>query len=198
MALRASREAGEDCVGAHEMGALNEQWVHSYVGFGINRYLASSYKGDFDRPFVTYELSVNWLDYFLDRRRPGPLPTGLSEKSRFDICVWSKGFKPVGLVEIKDEPIMQEYSRGRDPEKISSALRKFPSLKWGIFLFSVRVSDERRHDQISHIDEKIRLVCETSDEWSGYTRSRLIKGPFDKLSGQKVRWAALVYRAASH
>lgn len=131
--------ADEDKLSAHEIELLNEQWVQSYVGDAISRHLRHIHGEDHGRPFVTYETSVAWLEHFFGQpRRPGRIAGKLSDRQRFDITVWPADRAPIGLIEIKNEPIMSAYSRTADSEKLVGALRRWKSLRWGMFLFCAR------------------------------------------------------------
>jgi hypothetical protein len=135
----ATIDAEDDRLSAREVGLLNEQWIQSYVGDAISRYLRHMHGEEHAKPFVTYETTVAWLEHFFgETRGPGRIAGKLSDRQRFDITVWPANRAPVGLIEIKNEPIMSAYSRTADSQKLAGALRRWGTLRWGIFLFCVR------------------------------------------------------------
>ena len=116
---------------------LNEHWCQSYVGIAINERLREQY-GYHDDAFVTFETSVAWIEKYTAARRRGRKPGNLTDRQRFEILVWSKGGVPAGIVEVKDDPVMQAYFCQADPKKLEAALKRWAEIRWGIFLFSVR------------------------------------------------------------
>jgi len=158
-AVQATLDSGEDRTSVKDLGLLNEQWVQSYVGDAISRHLQAVYGPEKTQPFVTYETNAAWIDYFAAERSSGPYAKGLGDKSRFDLTVWGRNRTIEGLIEIKDQPVMETYSRARDPKKIMAALRKWPNLKWGLFLFSVRATDHYDDEKMDlHLNNKISKV----------------------------------------
>lgn len=160
VALEAARQGSVDCdesdLNAKDVGLLNEQWTQSYVGDAISRYLRSFYQAEGGRPYVTYETTVSWLEYFFDQKRsPGPVPGKLSDRRRFDLSVWSKSGKAIGVIEIKNEPLMSGYSKSNDPGKIVGALRRWQNLQWGMFIFCVRNNTKKEGSVLAkHLKER--------------------------------------------
>ena len=192
---RATVNSEEHDLTVKEMGLLNEQWTQSYVGDAISRELRRIFGGDGDRPFVTYETSVSWLDHFFKKHRgPGRIPGGLSERQRFDITVWPMKRPPLGLIEIKNEPIMSAYSRRSDAKKLHGALRRWTSLRWGIFLFCTRNNTSKKGDAVCEHLEKlaedtfsaIREVIGKSAHISTET-SKMVR-----QEGRQMMWAGVI------
>lgn len=138
-ACSAAYDAGRHDLRPNELKLLNEQWTHSYVGIAINDELRRRHQSD--SSFITFETSVGWMEEICGvEGRAGRPPGVLSPRQRFDLVVWSKGGSPVGLVETKDQPLISNYAQTADPKKICGALRRWPSLRWGAFLLSLRAS----------------------------------------------------------
>ncbi len=157
----ASYEANESDLTTKQIGMLNEQWVHSYVGHAISDHLLASYKikEEDRRPFVTYETSAGWLNDICHDISPGPYANGLKPGNRFDLAVWSKGDRLAGLIEIKHQPIMQKYASVHDCEKLMAGLRKWGDMRWGMFLYSVRASKDCDGAELdAHLSKKADKV----------------------------------------
>jgi hypothetical protein len=196
-ACRASWEADHHTQSSRERLLLNEQWAQSYIGFDLNDLLRERYASR-EGGYVTFETCVNWLEGFIgEERGPGRIAGSLRSRQRFDIVLWSKGGRPAAVIEIKDQPVMQSYSRLADPLKLCGALRRWPSLRWAMFLFSVRtvaggtkaeVNDRLRRkagEVFAAIEVELpgRVTCK---------RSLAVPG-----QGSKLLWAGAVFRERS-
>lgn len=193
-ANQATIDSDEHNLSVCELGQLNEQWIHSYVGYAISRHLQVEYGGDDRLPFVTYETSVSWLEYFFDQKRSsGPIRGRLSDRRRFDITVWSRDRKAMGLIEIKYQPIMSTYSRTTDPEKLLGALRRWDSLRWGMFLYCTRNNSGRDGEELlKHLKESSKRTFHVIEKaLSG--RARLSYRASDVDEAQAL-WAAVLIR----
>lgn len=191
---QATIDSDEHDLSARELGLLNEQWIHSYVGDAISRHLQAAYDGAHCRPFVTYETSVSWLEYFIDQERTrGRIPGKLSDRRRFDLTVWSRDRQAMGLIEIKYQPIMSTYSRTSDPEKLLGALRRWDSLRWGMFLYCTRNNSGRDGEKLlKHLKESSKRTFNLIEEaLSG--RARLSYKVSDVIERQAL-WAAVLVR----
>jgi hypothetical protein len=114
---------------------------------------------------------------------------------RFDIVVWSKGGSVAGLIEIKDQPVMQNYTQIADPKKICDALRRWPDVRWGLFLFSVRSSGASRGEAIAL---ELRRKCEAVfSSISAKFPKNVTKTRILGVSGRdsKLAWGGVVLRA---
>jgi hypothetical protein len=159
-AQRALLEAELDQVGSAANTTRNEPWFHTYIGFGLNDFLRRSFIGDANDFFVTFETSVSWINgfYGLKRPPPGRPPGALTGGQRFDLLVWSSKQKPLGLIEIKNQPLGSDEP-DRDLKKLRDGLflwsnERNCSIQWGIFLFCVRCDDgritaEKRNEKIN-------------------------------------------------
>jgi hypothetical protein len=192
-ASEATVDAATHTTSAREMDLLNEQWAQSYVGLALNDLLRKRYR-DASGSFVTFETSVTWLDGYLpDYVRSGPRPGGLRDRQRFDVVVWSKGGGVAGLVELKDTPVMSRYAESSDPRKLCGALRRWPSLRWSIFLFSIRSS--KTTNSLIEGD-----LCGKRDASLG--RIRKVAGDFWRTwdsfvvpaKGSRVMWVGVLFR----
>jgi hypothetical protein len=195
-ARQASRDSDEHNLSVHEIGYLNEQWVQSYIGDAISRHLFSSYKTKASRPFVTYETCVSWLEYFFDQKRSrGRVPGKLTDRSRFDLTVWSKSGKSVGLIEVKDEPIMVAYSKTSDPSKLVGALKRWESLRWGIFLYSTRNATKKTGtDRKNHLRDKSQAVFDVIKTKFGKSVSlNYVVSDILREDDAQVLWAGVVF-----
>ena len=194
-AEKATFDSDEGATSVKQLGLLNEQWAQSYVGHAISRHLQQAYEIEDSWPLVTYETSAAWIDYFVPERSPGPYATGLGDKSRFDLTVWHKNRTIEGLVEIKDQPVMEQYSKSRDPGKLVAALRRWPTIKWGIFLYSVRATDHYDDDKMNqHLSAKIDRV-----DSAVQVIDKRFKVAFDRLNPQArstkcVMWSGAIIR----
>jgi hypothetical protein len=192
-ACHATRDADTQATSAREMQQLNEQWAQSYIGFALNDLFRSEY-GKSREPYVTFETSVSWLDgYIVAHDRPGPRPGSLKPRQRFDVVAWSKGGSVAGLVELKDRPVMSRYAELADPRKLCGALRRWPTVRWSMFIFSIRSAKATRATIESNLEEK---------RDAAFTRIREIVGDFWSTSesktvpakGSRVMWAGAVFR----
>lgn len=192
-ACDATRDAGTHTTSAREMDMLNEQWAQSYVGLALNDFFRRRYK-DRHGSYVTFETSVRWLDGYLpDHDRPGPRPGSLSDRQRFDIVAWSKGGSVGGLLELKDTPMMGRYGEAADPRKLCGALRRWPALRWSMFLFSMRTPKTTPATIEADLRKKRNAACQ---------RIRATVGEFWRTSdsqsvaarGSRLMWAGVVFR----
>lgn len=176
---------------------LNEQWSQSYVGLGLNDELRRRY-GNGEAAYVSFETCVSWLEDFAGHKRgPGCPPGRLRKGQRFDIVVWSKGWKVAGLIEIKDQPVMQSYSQTSDPKKLCGALRRWPSIRWAMFLFSVRSSGTRKYQNVvTELEAKSRKVFAGIEEvvpgWMTMAKTLVVDG-----RGSKLLWGGAIFRRPS-
>lgn len=193
---RSSIEAWDHNLTSDEIGLLNEQWAQSYIGIEINDCLRKSYANAADKSFVSFETSVSWLEGFLgEKRGPGRIPGSLRDRQRFDVTVWSKGGRVAGLVEIKDQPIMQEYSRTADPGKICRALKRWPSIRWGMFLFSVRSSGSNRFKSLrDELDVKRDKVFASIDRACSANIADLGRNDDVLEAGGCMVWGGVLFR----
>lgn len=201
-ALRAANEATKDA-GRHTASSrceelLNEQWVQSYVGIAINDLLRDRYVSE--ETFVSFETSVSWLEDFISRPRgAGCIPGKLRDRQRFDITVWSKGGSVAGLIEIKDQPILSARALSSDPKKICDALRRWPSLRWGMFLFSVRSSESNRYSsRRAEVEAKSNKYLGQVEAHSGCVKdyTKLDNSLLAKRGGA-LGWCAVMFTYSS-
>lgn len=196
----ATVDAEEDRLNARQIGLLNEQWIQSYVGDAISRHLRYLNGEEHCRPFVTYETSVAWLEHFFgEKRGPGRIAGKLSERQRFDITVWSANRVPVGLVEIKNEPIMSSYSRTADSQKLVGALRRWGTLRWGIFLFCARNNTKKAGAVMKrHLHLMAQKTFEAiQDAVDGKARTSLTMSKSLHDDKCKMMWAGVIIRRSS-
>lgn len=189
---QATIDSDEHDLSVRELGLLNEQWIHSYVGDAISRHLQAAHGGDHRRPFVTYETSVSWLEYFIDQKRTcGRIRGKLSDRRRFDVTVWSRDRRATGLIEIKYQPIMSTYSRTTDPVKLLGALRRWDSLRWGMFLYCTRNNSGRDGEElVKHLKVSSKRTFHAIEKaLSG--RARLSYRASDVVERQAL-WAAVL------
>ena len=192
-ACEASQDSGSHTQSVQEPYLLNEQWVHSYVGIAINDHLRRVYKKPKEY-FVTFETCVSWIeDFFGEERGRGRKRGRLRDRQRFDVVVWSEGGQISGLIEIKDQPIMQKYSQISDPVKLIGALRRWPKLKWAIFLFSVRTTKVMGTAGVaSALAGKSKFVFDAIEgvvpEWTTSTYPRRVSG-----KGSQVMWCGVLF-----
>jgi hypothetical protein len=134
-ACLASQDSGVNGYSAKESGPLNEQWVHSYVGFAINDELRCRYKDAERSNFVTFETSVAWLEEFgAGVKIVGKRPAALTKRKRFDLTIWTKGADIGGVIEIKDQPAMARSVELGDPTKLCKALDRWETTLGCIFI----------------------------------------------------------------
>jgi len=199
--VKAAREASIDCdqhnLSAKQVGQLNEQWIQSYVGDAISRHLRDFYKSDGQRPYVTYETTAGWIRYFFDQKNaPVRRHVKLTEKSRFDLTVWSKSGKIVGLIEIKNEPLMSGYSKSRDPDKIISALHEWDYLNWGIFLFCSRNNTQKTGEKLN--DHLYAMVDKTFSHverhFGRHADLNLVTSELFEGDDAQCLWAAVIMK----
>lgn len=179
-----------------EIGLLNEQWVHSFIGDAISRHLRDNYAQQKDQPYVTYESIAGWLDDYFSKRSRGPYANGLTDRTRFDLAVWRKAKGLSGLIEIKDEPVMAHYSRSRDTEKLIGALRRWPELRWGIFIFSVRATSNYPDDKklLDHMSRKREKVFDVIRDVASDYSLRIMTGKCDPKTCRLVQWSGAIIR----
>ncbi|HEX8624888.1 MAG TPA: hypothetical protein VF782_07395 [Allosphingosinicella sp.] len=193
-ACRSSWEAGMHTLSCRDQFLLNEQWSQSYVGLAFNDVLRRCY-GNKEAAYVTFETCVSWLEDFAGQERgPGRPPGRLRKGQRFDIVVWSKGWKVAGLVEIKDQPVVESYAHTADPTKLCGALRRWPSIRWGMFLFSVRSSGGRKYPSIqAELEAKSGKVFTAIEKalprMVRAKRTRLVEG-----RGSRLLWCGAIFR----
>jgi hypothetical protein len=178
------------------MDLLNEQWAQSYVGLGLNDLFRRRYQDD-EGGFVTFETSVRWLDGYLpDHGRPGPRPGSLSDRQRFDIIAWSKGGSVAGIVELKDTPVMSRYAEASDPAKLCGALRRWPSVRWSMFLFSIRSAKHKQGeiaaDLLKKRDGAFQRIRATVGEFWRICGSQTVAA-----RGSRVMWGGVIFRKSS-
>ena len=125
---------------------LNEAWVQSFVAFGLNDFLRQRYETD--NEYITFETNVAWLDAIYGVEGVDTSVKQLTPKKRFDLCVWSKGMKIWGLVEIKNQPSAHHWSYKGDLLKLSWALHRWQGLRWGLFLYGMPPGRLERANEI--------------------------------------------------
>jgi hypothetical protein len=179
-----------------DVGILNEQWAQSFVGDAISRHLRDSYAHQKMQPYVTYETKVSWLEHYFPKSSNGPYANGLTHRSRFDIAVWRKSNGVAGLIEIKDEPVMGAYSKSRDTEKLIGALRRWPDLRWGIFIFSTRATANYEDDckLSSNIENKRGSVEAVVRKVASKFNVAFVHRDSDIKSSRLVHWSGAIIR----
>jgi len=194
-ASQAVCDAGNNRLRPKELGLLNEQWTQSYVGIAINDALRVQYQ-DKESSHVTFETSVAWLEEFCGvEGKVGRPPGVLTERQRFDVVAWSRGGYPIGLIEIKDQPVGSTYGRTNDPQKLCSALRRWDKVRWGVFLLSLRAArGNTRSAALGELDRKARGVTAliTKSVQDGQFRGHrvmVVPGP-----GSRILWLAALFR----
>jgi hypothetical protein len=182
-----------------EIGILNEQWAQSFVGDAISRQLRERYAHAKPQPYVTYETKASWLDYYFPNRSRGPYAKRLTDRSRFDLAVWKKTNGISGLIEIKDEPVMGSYSKSRDTEKLIGALRRWPDLRWGIFLFSTRATSNYEDDRklAEHIEKKRDSVESVVSKVDSNFTCEFVHRNSNSKKCRLVHWSGAIIRRST-
>ncbi|PSJ40594.1 hypothetical protein [Allosphingosinicella deserti] len=175
-----------------ERDLLNEQWAQSYIGLALNDMFRQRYSND-KAGYVSFETTVSWLDGYLPApTKPGPRPGGLTARQRFDAVLWSKGGKATGLVELKDRPFMGRYAESSDPQKLCGGLRRWPTLRWAMFLFSIRCPAKSKciDDDLAakRDDILMRIRKDVGDFWR-VSSSKIVPG-----RGSRTMWVGVVFR----
>lgn len=148
--------------------SLSEAWVQTYVALRMNDHLRNRY-GTMD-DYITFEIKVNWLDSIFGEERCKFKKNSLRGAQRFDVGIWSKGMNVAGLVEVKNEPSLSQYSYTSDLEKLAAALHRWP-IRWGIFLYGIGANKVHRADNI-----RLKVIDEFRDRWKIHSPRPVIKG----------------------
>lgn len=193
-AIASCHDAGTHEYSTADKFQLNEQWCQSYIGFAINDCLRKEF--DDDGGFVTFETSVGWLKNFANSAPVGGRPRGaFSDRGRYDLVAWDNKGRPSGVIEIKDVSNLASSAVEKDCLKIQAAIDKLDTVRWGLFLFSVRASAGRSVDRISEqLDSKSKKITDAIYRRFPNHAVRHEQSSSEQLDQCRMAWTGVLFQ----